>query len=97
MSAHKWDGDIPRLRHLTQFNESWYQAGQENAWLETLSEAAREALHRYVAKDHDCPAEEMQEIYEKLQHLTQLQYFDKVRRTGEDVPEAGQLPLPPSS
>ncbi|MDA0999592.1 MAG: hypothetical protein O2807_03610 [bacterium] len=92
MIAHKWQCDIPQLRHLTQFNESWCPPGQENLWLETLSEAAREALHRFVARDFDCTAAEMQALYERLQVLTQLQYFDKVRKTGEDSPEAGQRP-----
>ncbi len=94
MSAYQWQCDIAQLRHLAQFDEGWCQPGQESAWLKTLSIGAREALHRMVSKDYDCTDEEMEALYNQLVKNTQLQYFEKVIRTGEDLPETGNLPEP---
>ncbi len=92
MAAHEWQLSLVQLRHLSQFNASWCQPGQEDAWLKTLSVGAREALHRMVSNDYDCPENEMKSLYERLIETTQLQYFEKVLRSGEDLPESGKLP-----
>lgn len=86
MSAYHWKWSLAQLQELSRFDESWCKQGEENIWLDRLSVAAREALHRAVAQDYDCPAPEMESLYMKLEKITQLHYFDNVRRTGGDAP-----------
>jgi hypothetical protein len=92
VASHEWQLSLTQLRHLSQFNASWCQPGQEDAWLKTLSVGAREALHRMVSKDYECPEEEIKSLYERLVETTQLQYFEKVLRSGEDTSESAGPP-----
>ncbi len=92
MAAHEWQLNLTQLRQLSQFDTSWCQPGQEEAWLKTLSVGTREALHRMVSNDYDCPEEEMKSLYERLLETTQLQYFENVIRAGGDIPESGSPP-----
>ena len=85
MGAYQWKWSVIQLQEISQFEEKWCAAGEENAWLEQLSGAAREAFHRFIARDFDCGAQEMEALCLRLQEATQLHYFDKVRRTGEDA------------
>ncbi len=45
-----------------------------------------------VSKNYDCTDKEMEALYNQLAKNTQLQYFEKAIRTGEDLPETGDLP-----
>jgi hypothetical protein len=76
----------PQLQGSSRFDESWCKRGEENTWLDRLSVAAREALHRLMCQDFDCPVPEMERLYTKPEKVTQLHYFDKVRREDEDAP-----------
>ncbi|MBT3352893.1 MAG: hypothetical protein HOC91_08650 [Nitrospinaceae bacterium] len=82
MSAYNWKWSLAQLQELSRFDESWCKQGEENTWLDRLSVAAREALHRVIAQDFDCSAPEMEILYSKLEKITQHHYFDNVRREG---------------
>ncbi len=90
MGSYQWQWNIPELRQLSQFEEGWCRAGEENTWLKKLSDAAREALHRFVARDFDCPQPEMENLCSRLQKAAQLHYFDIVRRAGGDTTPGGR-------
>jgi hypothetical protein len=92
---------MPELRKLADLGENPCPEGEEEAWLKSFSSAAREALHRLMMRDFDGPLKEMEALCQRLQSATQLHYFDKIRRGGGDIIEAGQAPpadrLPPSA
>ncbi len=85
MSNYNWKWSLVQLQELSRFDESWCKRGEENTWLDRLSVAAREALHRLMCQDFDCPVPEMENLYANLEKVTQLHYFDNVRREGGDA------------